>query len=430
MLDKESVSLAQANKFLYAHDVRIRRDFTGQNITNYLYPYYYLTEVERNTPWNQLNEYATDTMLYSLSPETRTEILQILPEYSNQYADITKLSSRQVFEMLGLSQGFISLLSAVEPLTGSLLNVSHDEVLSGNYSLDFLNTYRLSGGMANLPLAFFDSLTNDDPPESEFPTYFMKKVDIKLGYIVNGISRSLQTNKVNLHYGNLRGNDFMESFDFVICAIPFSTLREIQITPLFSNQKMQAIKELNYIDAQKTLLYCRKRFWEEDKDYGRMNGGISFTDLPIQSIIYPPDHIRCENLEDCTYKEPGVLTTYNLGQDSLRLSNQNIHRRFDLIKRNIDEVHGLPAEHLDNLVNNHKTVHWNAEQWSRGAFAMSGPGQKVNYLYSMVQPEFNNKIFFAGEHVSTKQGWMQGSLYTGKLAANMVAQQYTQINHN
>jgi monoamine oxidase len=213
-------------------------------------------------------------------------------------------------------------------------------------------------------------------------------------------------------------------FDYVICAIPFSTLREIEIKPFFSNQKMQAIRELNYVDAQKSLFLCSKRFWEEDREYGRMNGGISFTDLIIQTIIYPSDHIRCVNQESCTPDDPGVLTaSYNLGQDSYRLSNQDPTRRFNIIKRNVEEVHGLPVGHLDRLVNSHKTLHWNAQPWARGAFALNTPGQKMIFSYAMLQPEFNNRVFFAGEHVSTKQGWMQGSLYSGKYTANLIALQ-------
>lgn len=427
-LNTESLAAPESNNFIYAHDVRIRREPSGENITQKLYPYYDLTEVERNTPWNELSDYALDTMLYSLSPEMRTEILKILPEYSSKYVDITRLSTRQVCEILGLSQGAISLLTAVEPLTGSLINVSHDEIMSGNYSLDFRNTYRISGGMIHLPMAFYESLMNENPPEYRFPSYLLGKVNLRLGQVVKGISESLHTKKVIINHCNLEGREFIESFDYIICAIPYSTLREIEITPFFSNQKMQAIRELNYEDGQKTLFLCKQRFWEENKDYGRMNGGISFTDLPIQSIVYPPDHIRCENSADCTYDKPGVLTaSYNLGLDSVRLSNQNKKRRFQLIKRNVEEVHGLPSGYLDALVNSHKTVHWNGEQWARGAFAMSDPGQKVNFLYSMLQPEYNNRIFFAGEHVSTKQGWIQGALFTGKAAANMVAQQLHQL---
>lgn len=422
-LETESLTPLRPNNFIYAHQVRVRRDPSGQNVTKYLYPYYDLTATERETPWEVLSNYALNTMLDQLTPEMRTEILKIQPEYSQEYAAITRLSSRQIFDLLGLSQGAVELLSSVDPFTGAFLNLSHDEIMNTNYSLDFLNTYRITGGAVHLPLAFYHSLTEDDPSEIEFPSYFLGKVDIRAGQPVTGISIPQNGSGVNLRYRNARGTELTEVYDYVICAVPFSTLREIEIDPYFSNEKMQAIKELNYMDVQKTLFLCKNRFWEEDRAYGNINGGISTTDLPIQAIVYPPDHLGCEQQQGCSPEEPGVLTaSYNLGQDAVRVSSQQPASRFDLIKHNVEAVHGLPRGYLDTLVEDHKTAHWNSEHWARGAFSAAAPGQKLLFAYDMQQPEYNGRVFFAGEHVSTKPGWMQGALYSGKAAANKVTE--------
>lgn len=424
-LHTESMAAPAGNNFIYAHGTRIRRDMSGRSITNSLYPLYPLTEAERRTPWNELSDYALDTMLLSLSPETRTEILKILPAYSRDYADITRLSSRQVFELLGLSQGFISLLSAVEPLTGALMNASHDEAMGSAYSMDFVNVYRVDGGMINLPLAFYHSFTHANPPECELPPEVLGRVAIRLGYAVTGISLAPNGQQVVLRYCGPDCQEEKAPFDYVVCAIPFSTLREVSIEPFFSSQKMQAIRELDYSDALKSLILCNPRFWEQDAPYGRMNGGISFTDLPIQSILYPPDHIRCSEKEYCGPNTPGVITgAYNIGQDSVRLGNQNVIRRFENIRQNIAEVHGISPEFLDTFIIDHKTVEWNAQHWARGAFSASGPGQKVNFAYAMQQPEYGNRVVFAGEHVSVKQGWIQGALHSAMFAVNQLAMRH------
>jgi len=75
-------------------------------------------------------------------------------------------------------------------------------------------------------------------------------------------------------------------------------------------------------------------------------------------------------------------------------------------------------------VEDHKTVVWDNEPYNRGAFAESLPGQKQLFAYEMLKPEFNQKIFFAGEHLSTKHGWMQGALHTGMDAANQLANSF------
>lgn len=419
-LNTESLASPESNNFIYVSNVRLRRDRTGRNIEEYLYPLFSLTEEERNTPWNELSNYAADTMLNSLTPEERTEILKILPNYSPRYLEIVNLSNRQVYEKLGLSQGFINLLSSVDPFAGATLNISHDENMSGTYTQDFMNTYRISGGMINLPLAFINSLSNNNPQELGSFSGLLGKVNFKFGSVVNGFAQT-SNNYVNIQYTNPYGNNLSESFDLIICTIPYSTLREIELNPYFSDQKMQAIKELNYMDAQKTICLFNKRFWEENNDFGNVNGGISFTDLIIQSIVYPTDHTRCEK-GSCNYLDPGVLiASYNLGLDSFRLSNQNPNRAFEIIKRDVEKVHGAPPGYLDSLIDSWRLVQWNNEQWFRGAFAAAYPGQKIDLAYNMLLPEYNNRVFFSGEHISTKPGWMQGALQTGKWVANQIA---------
>jgi len=89
-------------------------------------------------------------------------------------------------------------------------------------------------------------------------------------------------------------------------------------------------------------------------------------------------------------------------------------------------VHGIPADYLSTIIQSHKTVHWNTQAWARGGFAVFNPGQKVNLSYAMQKPEYNDRVFFAGEHISTKQGWIQGALQTGKAAANMIVRRKMQ----
>lgn len=423
-LGTESLSSPQSNNFIFVDNIRIRRDFTGQSITDNIYPLYNLTEDERLTPWNELSDYAAETMLDSLTPEIRTEILKIQPQYSEEYSNITRMSNRQVYEHLGLSQSAINLISAVEPFTAALLNTSHDETMSSIYSLDFLNTYRIRGGMVNLPLAFLNSLNSPSPAEFAHDPGTLGNIEIKLGHAVNGISKSQDGRRVNIKYDDPYKVQMMDTFDFVICAVPFSVLREFELLPYFSELKMQSIRELNYIDAHKTAFLCKKRFWEENAPYGNINGGISFTDLPIQSVVYPPDHIRCLNEGSCSADSPGVLiASYNLGQDATRIGGQNINRKLETINQNVEKVHGLPEGYLNTLIDSYKTVQWNAEQWFRGAFAVAYPGQKVNFLYNMLLPEYENRVFFAGDHISVKPGWMQGALYSGKYVANQIAVQ-------
>lgn len=413
------------NNFIYVHNTRTRKDKDGANIMEHLYPLYNLTPAERNTPWNQLNDYAFSDILKDFSPALRRELLQVLPNYAPELHPYINRSIRQVMEDLGLSQDAINLLGSVNSLTGDALAINYFENLSEEYSLDYSNVYRISGGMEYLPYAFYDSLTNISPDEYSIDCNKLGSCQIQLGHSVTGIYQA-EDNKVLLRYDTKSLNDQIEEYDYVICTIPFSLLRTFEIKPFFNNQKMQAIRELNYLNALKSSFFSRRRFWEEDTEYGRMNGGFSATDLPIRSIFYPTDHLSCLDVMGCTPVEPGVFTaSYSLGLDAIRVGAFKDPQQFSYIKRSVEEVHGLPEGYLNRLITSHKSVNWNEEPFAKGAFASNLPGQLLNFGYETLLPEYNNRVFFAGEHTSSKHGWMQGALYTGMLAANFLAYNYT-----
>ena len=426
-LDTISLTPANRNNFLYVHNTRLR---TTDSVQEILYPKYDLTPQERNTPWPELSDYAFHYPFLQLTPEIRAEMISILPEYSPEYITLMSKSLRQNFEALGLSQGAINLISGVNPSSGALLNISYDEIATEDYTFDYINTYRVQGGMSNLPIAIYQSFFDESPPQcKDYSPELLGTVTFKTGHYVTGIYQSNYRNKVVIKYHNqMEGKDTAEIFDYVICAIPFTALREVEIKPYFNNMKMQAILELNYIDSQKTLFYCNRRFWEKKADYGNMVGGISFTDLPIQSIFYPGDHLLCADETACSPDEPGVLeASYNNHQNSVRVGNMEKAMLYNLVRQNVEEVHGLPRGYLNSIVQSFKSVDWNSEPNFRGGFHLDLPGQKKLFAYEMQQPEYNNRVFFAGEHTSTKHGWMQGALYSGKFAANNLAYYYNQM---
>lgn len=406
------------NAFVYVHNTRIKN--TPKDIEEKLYPKYNLTDLERRTPWRQLNDYAFDYNMKILPPHIRCEILNILPRYSPSYNTLTNISIRENLEMVGLSPDAINLISSVNLFTGSVIDLSYSDLLSTSYPVNFSYLYRVSGGTSNLPLAFYQSLTSNHPNEyNSIPDNDLGTVTWKKGNWVTGIYKNKNQKQVLIRYSNKNlADSALEAFDYVVCAIPFSVLSTVEIDPFFSNRKMQAIREINYTNGQRTLLLCNKRFWEENTDYGRINGGISFTDLPIVNIIYPSDHVVDNGSPD----EPGVLIgSYNLNQLATFVGNMEPNIRIEYIKKQIEKIHRLPEKYLDSIAIQSKFIEWNREYWFRGAVSNFTPEQKRIFSYDILKPEYDNRVFFAGEHTSSTHAWMQGALYTGKLAANKIA---------
>lgn len=435
----------QINKvnLVYANNTRVGNDPQSKNIARILYPKYDLTTIERNVPWPQLYTSIPAFEIASLAPPVRAEILKVLPQYHPLYQYLISNSELDIFQMLGLSYGAIELITSIVPVVSAFLYSSYDEMLNEEYSQDFANPYTIAGGMVNLPLAFHTSLTSEHPLEyKNIPQNLLGKVNWKSGHWVVGIYKSDTDGRVVLKSrSRLKPEDNIEVFDYVICAIPLSTLREIEIIPYFEGRKMRAIREATYIDAQKTLFLCSERFWEKGGPSERMIGGASYTDMIIASIVYPSDHEHCEqsvgdvsqtysSSSNCSPNESGVLTaSYNLGLDAVRLGNMNPERRFELIKRQVEKVHGLPVGYLDSIVTDTKTVEWESEEWARGAFNTALPNQSRSFLYELSRPNYDNRLFLAGEHTSAKHAWMQGSISSGMMAANAVATYSKQSLH-
>lgn len=182
----------------------------------------------------------------------------------------------------------------------------------------------------------------------------------------------------------------------VILALPFSTLRRIEVRPPFSGQKERAIEDLPYFPATRILLQSRRRFW-------RASGlsGSARTDRPAE-------------IWDCTYDLPrtrgilGATAGGAVGRAMLTMSPEEC----------LALGQGIVADAFPNIRADFEkgVVHrWALEPWSRGAFAVFHPGQMSSMMPHISRPE--GRIHFAGEHTSAWMGWMEGALQSGERAA-------------
>ncbi len=211
--------------------------------------------------------------------------------------------------------------------------------------------------------------------------------------------------------------------DWVICTIPFSVFRGLDITG-FGSQKMSAIRNLSYASSTKVLIHCRERFWERPPY--EIVGGASMSDQIIRSTYYPSDHAADLVRDVLTASARGITTAYNLaspvrlgedlshepgvllgsycwGQDARRLGSLSPEGRASCV---VDKIARFHPE-IRDLADDHASMNWDEYKWSRGAFSFLEPGDQQLYLNSAVQPE--GSFHFAGEHCSTDQAWIQGA---------------------
>jgi len=190
--------------------------------------------------------------------------------------------------------------------------------------------------------------------------------------------------------------------DYLICAIPFSILRNVIVTPGFTPKKQEMISKLGHTSVVRVFMQTRKRFWLDEG----LSGGAS-TDLPIVSV-YDKDHYLPG--------PRGILEAYVAGQRARNLAAMTADARQDLAVREMEKV--LPG--LSQYYEGGTSVCWDEEQWTRGAYAWFKPGEMQSWLPQILRPE--GRVHFAGCQTSPWPGWMNGALQSGNRAAREVAE--------
>lgn len=184
------------------------------------------------------------------------------------------------------------------------------------------------------------------------------------------------------------------NFDMLLIAVPNPVLRMIQ-RPLWSPSKEEAIRACNVQACYKLGLQFHTRFWEQcDRP---AYGGQSTTDTPSRWIVYPS-----YGLND---RGKGILLTYCWSTDALGILPAKDEQRKECALRDLEVLY--PDVNIrEQFTGKYKSVHWSAE-WSTGVTDFL-PGQFSHLLPNLRKHEGN--IFFAGEHISVRHGWIAGAL--------------------
>ena len=175
--------------------------------------------------------------------------------------------------------------------------------------------------------------------------------------------------------------------DKVVCTIPFSVLRNVDM-PGLSTRKKEIINDTHYDAVSRVYLQTRNRFWEQDG----LNG-FAFTSGAVE--IWQP-----------TWSQPGprgILMTYARPGEAERITSLKESERIATTLRQLDAMFSGLRENFERGT----TKCWTEDEWSRGAWGSVGPME----LFSASVPE--GRIHFAGEHLSPWFSWMQGALSSG-----------------
>jgi monoamine oxidase len=203
--------------------------------------------------------------------------------------------------------------------------------------------------------------------------------------------------KVRITVGTPDDTHRQVATDYLVLAVPASTLRRIAFRPALPPRQRKAIQDLRYGRATRTLLQFESRFWQRrgtPRAYG--------TDLPIGAMWDGNEEQRGRT---------GILTLLAGGSAS-RETRKLVAERG--VEGFVEALEWLGA--TQKSVRASRSVCWEDDPWARGGYAYFDPAYDPELRTWLARP--NGRIVFAGEHTSLRwQGYMNGAVESGWRAA-------------
>lgn len=324
-----------------------------------------LTEKERSIGLKNLEDHYCG--------EAAKQVGDRIPEdWSPAFARFDAISVRDFLVEQGASEDAIHYIS---------MGFENDS--AADYIMDLVNLgsplAKIKGGNDQLPKAFATKLCDF----------------IHYGCAVEHIERRENGVRIKCRHAGML--DHMEA-DAAICTIPYTVLRNIAATPEWSPEKRKVIDQIYYGPCVRTTYQVSRRYWEDEglNGFGRSDKNFE---------VWHP-----------TYGKPGkrgLLQAYNYEDYAHQLDQLRETERIEQAIRDMDEVHPGLRPNLEAVL----TKSWANDPWQRGAYSLYPVGQ-MNTNPEICKPE--GRVWFAGEHASAWNGWMQGALTSGIKAAREI----------
>jgi monoamine oxidase len=112
----------------------------------------------------------------------------------------------------------------------------------------------------------------------------------------------------------------------------------------------------------------------------------------------------------------GILHAYLCGPNVQQLKKEN-----DIISAVRLQMEAVYPELKGKFTGHGVVKFWDDDEWAQGAFAIFKKGEMTALLPHIARPE--RRVYFAGDHASTRPGWVEGALESGHRVAEEIMQQ-------
>lgn len=336
------------------------------------------------------------------------------------YAAITRKYDRYslrsyLTEVAGWSQDAINLYdlgNAHVVFENGFIESWKDAFLSSNSSGTQAGMKQLGDGMDQVPKAFIRSKAVDANSLIDSITFGARvkhiEKDDKLGF---------GQTPVKVLYETPAGEEVAVTANYLILAIPYTSQRSITKSHPFVPKQEMAIRQVRYVEVTKVLLQYIDRWWKDvfTAACQGTDGGL-VSDLPIRYTMFPKE---CGNPQSAVSNRGVVMAAYTFEQDATILGSLTPAHRIAIAARNLATMFPQ-VDSLSKLEACASQVFPADEMAGGSAFCYFGPMQKTDFLETMIECDWKEQVFFAGEQASYSHGWIQGAFEAGLRCAQQV----------
>ena len=239
-------------------------------------------------------------------------------------------------------------------------------------------TYRIEGGNDRLPAAMAARLGTA----------------LRLNTVARAVHHDASSVQLTV---DTAGESTSLKAEYLIFAVPATTLRAVSIRPPLPSAQSRAIDTLKYGRVTKALLQFDRRFWRQ-RGRARAFG----TNAPTGAIW--------EANEEQAGRA-GILTLMAGGQASEDTQKLVAHHGVAGLQRSLTWLGADRAVLLQSQL-----VTWEDDPWVQGGYAYFHSAYDPRLRQWLTRP--HGRLLFAGEHTSLKwQGYMNGAVESGLRAA-------------
>jgi monoamine oxidase len=210
------------------------------------------------------------------------------------------------------------------------------------------------------------------------------------------------------------GSPFEKSFDAVVLATPFTTLRDVDLSGLdLPDWKTYAIDNLQYGTNAKLLVGFNQPFW---RSLGA-NGDSYVSGAPSLQGTWETNWSKAG-------PSGAVLTDYTGGNLGAGLNSGTVDSQVGKFLADLEPVFPGATANATKVKGKYRAdrYHWPTQPLWQGSYTCNQPG----YFTTMAGNEGKavDNVFFAGEHTDSFyswQGFMEGAAVSGLTAAGGVA---------